>query len=85
MTINAQKINGKMLYKELKSREQDIKDLTKMGVISPNWMRDLRIFERYNEYRSKNNSKMDSWELTAEDFGVSWQSVRLIATKMKKD
>jgi hypothetical protein len=74
-----------MLYQELKSRIEDIKYLTKMGVISPTWIRDLSIFEKYNEYRAKNSSKMDSWELTGEDFGISWQSVRLIVSKMERN
>lgn len=74
-----------MLYTEIKRKTREIKELTKLGLINPNWIRDLEVFEQFQYYNSEGNNKSESYLFTAEDFGISWQSVRLIVSKMLKD
>jgi orotate phosphoribosyltransferase-like protein len=74
-----------MLYTEIKRKIREIKELTKLGLISTNWIRDLEVFEQFQVYISDGNNKQDSYAFTAEDFKISWQSVRLIVSKMLKD
>jgi orotate phosphoribosyltransferase-like protein len=71
-----------MLYTEIKRKIKDIKELTKLGLINPNWIRDLDVFEKYNFYLSEENTKQNSYKLAGDDFGISWQSVKLIVKKM---
>lgn len=74
-----------MLYTEIKRKTREIKELTKLGLINPNWIRDLEVFEQFQYYISDGSNKSESYIFTGEDFGISWQSVRLIVSKMQKD
>ena len=74
-----------MLYTEIKRKTREIKELTKLGLINPNWIRDMEVFEQFYIYIEDGNNKSESYVLCSEDFGISWQSVRLIVSKMLKD
>lgn len=73
----------KMLYTEIKHRIQEIKSLTKLGLISPIWLRDLELFETYTFYINEGASKQEAYKQTATDYNISWQSVKVIAKKMQ--
>lgn len=67
-----------MLYTEIKRKIREVKELTNLGLINPTWIRNMEVFEQFHFYRDSSNTKQDSYVLTGEDFGISWQSVRKI-------
>ena len=72
-----------MLYTKLKHKTKAIKELTKLGVVAPNWIRDLEIFEHFSSLPEK-LCMYCKYELTAEEFGISSDRVKTIILKMKK-
>ena len=72
-----------MLYVKLKRKEKDIKELQDLGVVAPTWLRDLEIFEYFSDLDEKLCAYC-KYELTAEVFGLSSETVKKIVSKMKK-
>ena len=72
-----------MLYVKLKRKEKDIKELQDLGVVAPTWLRNLEIFEYFSDLDEK-LCVYCKYELTAEVFGLSSETVKKIVSKMKK-
>ena len=63
-----------MVYKLLKDNKQVIKQLVKIGVVDPVWIRDI---EMYEEFQNLNiNCIMCKYSILAEKYGISEESVR---------
>jgi orotate phosphoribosyltransferase-like protein len=71
-----------MLYTVIKHKIKDVKEFTKMGLINPNWLRDLEVFEQYAVYVEEGKSKQEAYKQAGTDFNISWQSVKVIVRKM---
>ena len=74
-----------MLYTDIKRKTKEVKELTKLGLISPKWLRDLEMFEQFHFYLSEGNNKQTAYVLCGEDFSVSWESVKKIITKLSSN
>jgi hypothetical protein len=74
-----------MLYTEIKRKTKEVKELTKLGLINPNWLRDIEIFEQFHFYISEGNNKQDSYVLCSEDFNIGSESVKKIVVKLSKN
>ena len=72
-----------MLYTEIKHKIKEIKELTRLGLINPNWLRDLEVFEQFTFHRNNGQNKSNAFKDTGVDFNISWQSVKLIVKKME--
>ncbi len=72
-----------MLYTKLKHKVKDLKELTKLGVVSPNWVRDIEIFE---EFHSQPKLCAECrYELLSEKYGFKNSvSVKKIVLKLGK-
>ena len=73
-----------MLYTEVKRKIKEVKELTKLGLINPTWIRNVEVFEQYHYYLDSGNNKQISYILTGEDFGIGWESVKKIITDLSK-
>ena len=73
-----------MLYTEIKRKIREIKELTTLGLINPTWIRNIEVFEQFHYYLSTGKNKQDSYLLTGEDFGLSWQSVKKAVNDLSK-
>lgn len=73
-----------MLYTKLKHRTSVIKDLTRWGIINPNWIRDIRIFESFHDLPEELCTYC-KYELVAEQEGVSSYTVKKIVLKLRRD
>lgn len=73
-----------MLYVKLKHRIKEIKELTKLGIINPIWIRNLEIFEKFHFYISNGNNKSEAYTLCSEDFKINWEMVKKIVLKLSK-
>lgn len=73
-----------MLYTQLKHKISEIKDLTNLGLISPTWVRNIEIFEEFHKLRNKNVCVLCAYEFVAEDYNISWQSVRKVVYDLSK-
>ncbi len=70
------------LYHQLKREEDTLRKLTKFGVISTTWVRDLDIFDEY--IKLDLNCAYCKYELVAEKVGLSSDRVKTIILKMKR-
>ena len=71
-----------MLYTKLKKREEEIKALTKLGVISTTVIRNIEIFEKFQEHPQL--CKVCRYEVIAEAYGLKNSvSVKKIIEKLK--
>ncbi len=66
----------------LRSHKEALKALTVAGVVSPVWLRDLRIVETYEAISV--GSKMDRYEYLALKFELDVDTIRRILRKMRK-
>lgn len=73
-----------MLYTKIKHRATEIKELTKLGVIDPVWLRNIEIFEKFHELKNQNVCIYCCYHFIAEDYKLSWQSVRKIVSDLSK-
>ena len=73
-----------MLYTEIKRKIRDVKELTKLGLINPTWIRNVEVFEQFHFYFGEKYNKLEAYQLTGEDYGISWQSVRKIISDFSK-
>lgn len=73
-----------MLYKKIKSRTQEIKDLTKLGLIDPSWLRNIEMFEKFHLLKNQNVCIQCCYVFVAEDYGISWETVKKIVAKLSK-
>lgn len=72
-----------MLYTKLKHKSKDIKELIKLGVVSPNWLRDLEIFEEYHSQPQL--CSICRHEILAEKYGFKdSSSIKKIIARMSK-
>lgn len=72
-----------MLYTKLKHKVKELKELAKLGVVSPHWLRDIEIFE---EFHSQPELCAECrYELLSEKYGFkSSVSVKKIVLKLGK-
>jgi len=70
-----------MLYDELKDKVKTLKPLVKYGVIDPRWLRNIEIYKRYLYMRDV--GVYNKYELLAEEFNLSSETIRKIVFKMK--
>jgi hypothetical protein len=75
-----------MLYDRLKEKESQIKELTNLGLVNPVWLRNIEIFEFYQDEIEKGVGVYDAYYIVAEKIKpqVSWQSVKKIVTDLSK-
>ncbi|MBE8727978.1 hypothetical protein C4F50_23930 [Flavobacterium sp. KB82] len=73
-----------MLYVKLKHKTKEIKELTKLGLINPNWIRNLEIFEKFHFYINDGSSKMDAYHFCSADFKIHWEMIKKIVSKLSK-
>lgn len=76
-----------MLYTKLKPKIESIRELTELGIIGSNWIRDIEVFEKYWIYtnnKSANTTQKDVFVWVGEDFNLSWESVKKIYEKLSK-
>jgi hypothetical protein len=73
-----------MLYTEIKLLQNEIKLLTKLGVVDSIWLRNIRIFERYHELKEQKVCNYCSYEFIAEEEGISWSSVKKIVKRLSE-
>lgn len=73
-----------MLYTKLKRREKAIKELTDLGVVPMTVIRNMQIFEHFNAYPVE-LCVYCKYELTAEHFGISSDSVKRVILDLKKN
>jgi len=71
-----------MLYAKLKNRSKAIDELTKLGVVSPNWVRDIRIFETFCGL-PEDLCVYCKYEIVADQERVSSETVKKVVLKMK--
>lgn len=73
-----------MLYTKLKRRVGELKELAKIGVVAPHWLRDIEIFE---EFHSQPDLCAECrYEMIAEKRGFKHSSsVKKIVLKLGKD
>ena len=69
-----------MLYDKLKNKEGQIRELINLGLVNPVWLRNIEIFELYDEQLKKGRGKIESYKIVAQKIKpqISWQSVRKI-------
>lgn len=68
-----------MLYDELKKREDDIRELASLGVISDKYIRNIRIFERFHTLVLNGCKRYRAYKIIAnDDDALSWQMIRTI-------
>lgn len=69
-----------MLYDKLKQKENQIKELTDLGLINPVWLRNIEIYEMYCEEIKQTGKVYESYHAVAMNSKpkISWQSVRKI-------
>ena len=70
-----------MLYTDVKRLQGEIKELTKLGVVDPVWIRNIQIFERYHELKEQKVCNYCCYEFIAEEEGISWSSIKQIVKK----
>jgi len=73
-----------MLYIKLKHQTKEIKELTKLGLIDPTWMRNLEIFEKFHFYLNTGSNKTEAYNFCSTDFGIHWEMVKKIVLKLSK-
>lgn len=73
-----------MLYTKLKHLSSEIKELTKLGVIDPVWLRNIEIMEKYSLLREQDVCKQCCYVFIADELGLSWSSVKKIVRKMSE-
>lgn len=73
-----------MLYTNLIHLSPEIKQLTKLGVIDPIWLRNIEIMEKYSELRNQDVCKHCCFIFIADEFGISWSSVKKIVKRMSE-
>lgn len=73
-----------MLYKKLKPKTKEIKELTQLGLIDPSWMRNIDIFEKFHLLKNQDVCIQCCYIFVAEEFGISWESVKKIVAKLSK-
>jgi len=73
-----------MLYIKIKHRTREIQELTRLGLINSTWLRNIEVFEKFHYYISNNTNINTAYVLCAEDFKLSWQSVKKIITDLSK-
>lgn len=69
-----------MLYTDLKENMDFFRCLIKRGVVDAHWIRDIKIYEAYNYIN--NGCKMCAYELLAEKFKISSDTIRKIIAQM---
>ncbi|WP_379964000.1 hypothetical protein [Epilithonimonas sp. UC225_85] len=80
----------KTTYEEIKSRIEDVKVLISIGVINPAYLRDVEIYERFQElvngipdgFREAKKCVTCFYEVIADEFKISSESVRKIIRKL---
>lgn len=81
---NVQKINGSMLYTKLKHKTRVLRELEKLGVVSPTWLRDVEIFERFHLWPEL--EVYARYELLAEEYGFKNPvSIKKIIEKLSQN
>ncbi len=65
----------------LRKHKKALQDLTLAGVVSPVWLRDLRIAEAYEQLNM--DCQMCKYEVLASRFNLNSDSVRKIIRNMK--
>lgn len=73
-----------MLYTKLKHLSSEIKELTKLGVVDPVWLRNIEIMEKYSLLREQDVCKHCCYVFIADELGLSWSSVKKIVRKMSE-
>lgn len=73
-----------MLYIKLKHKTREIKELTKLGLIDPMWIRNIEVFEKFHYYLSDGNNKQAAYVLCGQDFKLGWESIKKIITVLSK-
>jgi len=63
-----------MVYELLKDNKQVIKQLVKIGVVDPVWVRDIEMFEEFQNLNIK--CVMCKYSILADRYGISEESVR---------
>ncbi len=72
-----------MLYIKLKHRIRELKELEQLGVVSPHWLRDIEIFEKFHSQPEL--CAECRYELLSEKYGFkSSVSVKKIVLKLRK-
>lgn len=70
-----------MLYTKLKHKTKELKELTKLGVVSTKWLRDIRIFEKFHGLPDMCNDC--KYIIIGEEEGLESETIRKIINKMK--
>jgi len=75
-----------MIYDKLKEKENQIKELTSLGLVNPVWIRNIEIFELYQEKIEEGEGVYDAYFKVAYEIKpqISWQSVKKIVTDLSK-
>lgn len=73
-----------MLYTKLKHNVKHIKELTLLGVVNPNWLRDIRIFESFHAL-PEDLCVYCKYEVIADQEGISSDRVKHIVLKLGRD
>lgn len=72
-----------MLYTKLKKKAKEIKELEQLGVVSPNWLRDIEIFEEF--HANPELCKECRYEMLAEKWKFKdSSSIKKIVNKLKR-
>lgn len=73
-----------MLYDKLKQKENQIKELTNLGLINPVWLRNIEIYEMYQKEIEEGNKIYESYHIVSLKAkpAISWQSVRKIVNDL---
>ena len=70
-------------YDLLKSKEEDIKALARIGVVDSAWLTSIKIYERFTELGKELKCKMCRYECIGDEYNISAKSVRRVVSKMK--
>ncbi len=73
-----------MLYTKLLHLSSEIKELTKLGVVDPVWLRNIEIMQKYSLLRDQDVCKHCCYVFIADEFGISWSSVKKIVKRMSE-
>ena len=71
-----------MLYTKLKHKVRELKELMKLGVVSPNWLRDIEIFEEF--HANPQLCKECRYEMLSEKHKLSSDRVKKIIIHLGK-
>jgi hypothetical protein len=71
-----------MLYAKLKHKIKEIKELVSLGVVSPHWLRNIEMFEKFHSQPEL--CAECRYEILSEEYKLSSDSVKKIILKFKK-